>query len=397
MRPLTDLNVADRRVLVRVDFNVPLTDTLEVADDLRIAAALPTLRYLLDKGAALVLVSHLGRPKGKPEAKYSLRPVQHRLAELLGRPVLFVPTCIGPEAEAVTDHLHPGDVVLLENLRFHPEEEKGDVGFAAALARHAEVYVNDAFGAAHRPHSSIYQLPGQFQETAAGMLLAAEVANAERVLAHAERPFVAVIGGAKVSDKIAVIENLLPRVSTLIIGGGMAYTFIQAQGGQVGASLVEADKLDTARSILAAAAAAGVTVLLPEDSVVADRFAADAATQVMPSAAITSGWMGLDIGPAAVAAAQQAIASAKTVLWNGPMGVFELAPFAAGTLAIGRALADCTAAGGYTLVGGGDSAAAVRQMGLSDRVSYVSTGGGALLEFLEGKTLPGVAVLTQRA
>lgn len=392
-RTLEQADLAGKRVLVRVDFNVPISDTGYITDDRRIRATLPTIQYLLEHGASVLLISHLGRPKGQPEARYSLRQLQDPLSELLGRGVLFVEDCVGQAAQALSHHLAPGDVVLLENLRFHPEETKNDAAFAAKLASLAKVYVNDAFGAAHRAHASVSALPEQMPERYAGFLLASEVENANRVLNSAKSPFVALIGGAKVSDKLGILENLLPRLQGLIIGGGMAYTFVRAQGGQVGSSLVEAEQLEAAGRLLSRASEMGVTVLLPQDSVIADQFAADASFRTAPSDAIPEGWMGLDIGPQAVASARQLIQEARTLLWNGPLGVVEWPAFAEGTRAIALAVAETTSQGAYSLIGGGDSAAAIKQLGLESQVSYVSTGGGALLEYLEGKPLPGIAAL----
>jgi len=393
MKSIHQTSWQGKRALVRVDFNVPLNSQYEITDDKRIRASLPTLQHILQEGGSLVLMSHLGRPKNGPEEKYSLRHLLAHLGTLLWREILFAPNCIGPEAEAFSRSLQQGQVLLLENLRFHPEETKGDRNFAAQLARHGDVYVNDAFGTAHRAHASTAIVAEFFEEKYAGDLLASEVANAERVLNQVQHPYVAIMGGAKVSDKILVIDQLLERVDTLIIGGGMTYTFLKAQGKAIGSSLVEEDKLEVARQVLEKAKARGVKLLLPTDSVVADRFAAEANHRVVSNEAIPDGWMGLDIGPESIAAYRAAIEQARLVLWNGPMGVFELEPFAQGTLAVADALAVATQKGAYTIVGGGDSAAASAQAGKEDAVSYVSTGGGALLEYLEGKILPGVAAL----
>ncbi len=393
IRSIEQADFAGKTVVVRVDFNVPLDKAQQITDDRRMRAALPTLNYILDKGGALVLMSHLGRPKDAPEDKYSLRHLQNHLSELLGRPVFFVNDCVSEAAFNVTSHLMPGDVVLLENVRFYPGETKGDRGLAEQMARHGHVFVNDAFGSAHRAHSSVSVIADFFQEKYAGYLLLAEVENAQRVLESAARPYVAIMGGAKVSDKMLVIEQLLQRVDTLIIGGGMAYTFLKAQGKNVGKSLVEDDRLDVAREVMAKAQARGCQLILPSDSVIADAFDAAANAQTVSNDAIPDGWMGLDIGPASVTAFKNALAGAKTILWNGPMGVFEFERFAVGTNAIAQACAEASDAGAYTLVGGGDSAAAIEASGLEKRISYVSTGGGALLEYLEGKTLPGVAAL----
>lgn len=382
-----------KRALIRVDFNVPLNDAMQVTDDTRIVAAMPTIQKILLNGGSVVLMSHLGRPKEGPEDKYSLRHILPALCKLADREVLFAADCISEEAFRQSAALKPGQVLLLENLRFYREETKGDVEFAKKLARHGDVYVNDAFGTAHRAHASTTIIAQFFEDKMFGYLLDAEVRNAQRVLEHAQHPFTAIIGGAKVSSKIEVITNLLDRIDHLIIGGGMAYTFIKAQGGAVGASLVEDDHLDTAREILKLAKEKGVEILLPEDSLVADAFSNDAHRRVEPSAGIPEGWMGLDVGEKALARCAEVVAKSKTILWNGPLGVFEMDNFAHGTRALGQAIAGATAKGAYSLVGGGDSVAAVKKFGLASSMSYVSTGGGALLEFLEGKTLPGVAAI----
>lgn len=396
MKNLSSLALAGKRVLMRVDFNVPLDkETREVTDDTRIRAALPSIRYVLQQpGTSLVLMSHLGRPKGGPDEQNSLKPVLAVLSEQLGQPVRFASDCIGVDAFQLSQNLLPGEVLLLENVRFYPQEEQGDVEFARQLSRHGGVYVNDAFGTAHREHASTATIAQFFgDEKAAGFLMEAEVNNADRVMQQAQRPFTAIMGGAKVSDKILIIENLMSRVDTLVIVGAMAYTFICAMGGQTGASLCEEDKLDLARSLMQQAEAKGVKWVLPVDSVAADRFAADAATRVVPSSAIPDGWMGLDIGPQAAHEMGTIIGNSRTLLWNGPAGVFEMAPFSGGSLQLARAMADATDNGAFSLIGGGDSAAAVNSFGLTERMSYVSTGGGALLEYMEGKVLPGVAAL----
>jgi len=384
-----DVDVRGKRVLVRVDFNVPLAEG-QVTDDTRIRAALPTIRYLLDHDARVILCSHLGRPKGKVKPEFSLGPVARRLEELLDRPVRLLSDCVGPEVEAAVGTMRPGDVVLLENLRFHPEEEANDPAFAAALARLGDLFVNDAFGSAHRAHASTEGVT-HYLPAVAGFLMERELDFLGRALESPERPFVAILGGAKVSDKIGVVENLLGRADTLLIGGGMANTFFKAQGYQMGQSLVEDEKLDLARDLLARA---GDKLVLPVDVVVADDFAADASFQVVPVEAVPEGWRIMDIGPKTVELFKGRLANARTVVWNGPMGVFEFAPFAQGTMALARALAELDAT---TIIGGGDSAAAVEQAGVADRVTHVSTGGGASLEFLEGRTLPGVAALLDRA
>jgi phosphoglycerate kinase len=390
---LSDLDLEGRRALVRVDFNVPQDPDGHITDDTRIRAALPTIRALLDGGASVVLMSHLGRPKGVTPA-LTLRPVAEHLARLLDVPVAFAPDCVDDKALDVTQSLQPGEIALLENLRFHPEEEAGDEFFAGQLAENGNLYINDAFGTAHRAHASTAVIARFFPEDKAfGLLMAAEIEALDRVLARPERPLTALIGGAKVSSKLAIIEHLIGTVDRLIIGGGMAYTFIQAQGGTTGTSLVEPELVPKAREILARAAAAGTQLMLPHDTLAAEAFAADAPAQLVATAAIPDGWMGLDIGPETQQAFAEAILSSRTVLWNGPMGVFEWERFAGGTRAVAEALAEATAAGTFTLVGGGDSLAALAATGLSDRVSYISTGGGAMLEYLEGQVLPGIAAI----
>lgn len=378
--------------MVRVDYNVPLREDGEVANNQRIVATIPTLKSILDRGGRAVLVSHLGRPKAAYEAAYSLRPVAVELARILGREVQFSEYTVGPEAVAATKALQDGEVLLMENVRFFPGEESGDAQFARQLAELGDAYVNDAFGTAHRAHASTAVVAAQFAGRAAfGHVMAREIANVDRVLQSKEKPSVAVVGGSKVSSKIVILERLLDRVDALLIGGGMAFTFLKAQGAHVGNSLVEDEHLGTAKHILEAAKARGVDIYLPVDVVAADRFAGDAATQVVPSTRIPDGWMGLDVGPETVSAYAKVVGNAKTLLWNGPLGVFELEAFANGTRALGEAIASATASGSlFSLVGGGDSVAAVEQFGLADRVSYVSTGGGAMLEYLEGRVLPGI-------
>jgi phosphoglycerate kinase len=393
MQSLSNLSLQGKKVLVRVDFNVPLDAQFQVTDDTRLRATIPTLNYILKAGGSVVLMSHLGRPKDGPTDKYSLRHVVPALEKLLGTSVAFAGDCIGEEAREKAASLPSGGVLLLENLRFYKEEEKGDLAFARKLADLGNVYVNDAFGTAHRAHASTAVMAQFFTEKAAGFVMEAELKNAQKVLDEAQRPYVAIMGGAKISDKILIIERLLDKVDTLIIGGGMAYTFFKAQGGEIGKSLLEADKLDLAKSLMEKAASKGVRLLLPPDSIVADAFSNDAHTQTASNTAIPEGYMGLDIGPEAIALFKEALKGAKTMLWNGPMGVFEMSSFAAGTQAIAVAVVEATEAGGYSLIGGGDSAAAVNQLGFGDRVSYVSTGGGALLEYMEGKVLPGVEAL----
>jgi phosphoglycerate kinase len=389
---IRDLAWSGRRALVRCDFNVPLNDDGVITDDTRIRAALPTIEYLLGQGASVVLMSHLGRPKGKVNPKYSLRPVAAHLSTLLGRAVTLVPQVSGPEAEAAAAALPAGGVLLLENTRFDPREEPNDAGLSAELARLGDAYVNDAFGTAHRANASTAGVAAHLPAVA-GFLMEKELAYIGGALAAPQRPFVTIIGGAKISDKIGVIENLLGKVDALLIGGGMANTFLTAQGYKLADSLVEQESVDLAAELLAKAAARGVALLLPEDVVIADAFSADAQRRVVPVGAIPAGWRALDIGPATVARYRAQIVAAKTVIWNGPMGVFELAPFAGGTNAVAEALAEASSAGAITIVGGGDSVAAVEQAGLADRMSHVSTGGGASLELLEGRELPGVAAL----
>ncbi|MDR5683447.1 MAG: phosphoglycerate kinase [Armatimonadota bacterium] len=388
-KTVRDVDVRGRRVLVRVDFNVPLDDRGTITDDRRIREALPTIRHLLDAGAAVILMSHLGRPKGKVVESLRLRPVGRRLAELLGRSVATLGDCVGEEVEGAVARMEPGDVVLLENLRFHPEEEANDPKFAARLARLGDLYVNDAFGTAHRAHASTVGV-ARYLPAVAGLLMDKEIRFLSRVLESPDRPLVAVLGGKKVSDKIGVVRNLLTLADSVLIGGGMAYTFLRAQGHRVGASLLEEDRVALAAELLEQAQRSGVELLLPSDVVVADRLAPEARTQVVSADAIPDGWIGLDIGPQTARRFAQIVRGAGLVVWNGPMGVFEMQPFAAGTRAIAEAVAEC---GGTVIVGGGDSAAALEQFGLADRVDHISTGGGASLEFLEGRQLPGIAVL----
>jgi phosphoglycerate kinase len=390
---ISDLDLAGKRVLVRVDFNVPLNDRHEVTDDTRIRAALPTIRHALEKGAKVLLVSHLGRPQGQVTPAMSLAPAARRLSQLLGRPVGMAPDCIGAAAEAEAAKLSPGHVLMLENCRFHAGDEKNDEAMSRALAKLCDVFVNDAFGAAHRAHASTVGVTKFAPVSAAGFLMAKELEYLGRAMTNPNRPFVAILGGAKVSDKIGVLKNLVTKVDALLVGGGMAYTFLKAQGMEIGTSLLEADKLGVAREVLDAARAKGVTFMLPMDHVIAQKVAPDAPTRVADSTAIPAGWMGLDIGPKARQAFATAVRGAKTVVWNGPMGVFEMAPFREGTFAVARAIAE---SGAISIVGGGDSVAAVTQAGVADRMTHISTGGGASLEFLEGIELPGVAALTEK-
>lgn len=389
---IRDLDLKGKRIFLRVDFNVPLAEG-KVSDDTRIRSSLPTLELARKNGARLVVNSHLGRPKGKPRPEMSLRPVAGRLGELLKVPVAFAEDCIGPEAEKKSQALKDGDVLLLENLRFHPEEEKNDEAFSQALARHGQLYVNDAFGSAHRAHASTVGVTRFLDKAAAGLLMEKELTYLGKAIQDPERPYVAVLGGAKVADKIEVITNLLKLVDVLILGGGMAYTFLNAQGVSVGKSLLEADKLELARQLLAEAKSRGVKVLLPQDHLVAEKIDPAAKPQAVGLDKIPPTLMGLDIGPQTVKTFAAAIASAKTIVWNGPMGVFECEPFAGGTLAMARAIADSRAT---SIVGGGDSIAAVQQAGLAERMTHISTGGGASLEFLGGRTLPGVEALTDK-
>ena len=395
MSQFSDHSFANEKALIRVDFNVPLNDKLEITDDTRITAAIPTIKKILKDGGSVILMSHLGRPKDGPSEKYSLRHLLPHLQQLLGTSVDFANDCIGKEAVEKAAALKPGQVLLLENLRFYKEEEKGDKAFAEKLAKLGDVYVNDAFGTAHRAHASTAVIAQFFprEKRMFGLLMEGEVASAEKVLHQAQNPFTAIIGGAKVSDKILIIENLLERATDIIIGGGMAYTFIKALGGKIGNSLCENDRLDTAKELCAKAEAKGVRIHLPADSIIADKFDANANDSAAPSNIIPDGWMGLDIGENACEQFTNVIHQSKTILWNGPMGVFEMVKFQRGTRGIAKAVAEATANGAFSLVGGGDSVAAVNQFGYADKVSYVSTGGGAMLEYFEGKELPGIAAI----
>jgi phosphoglycerate kinase len=393
---IKDLDLRGKRVFIRVDFNVPLKDGV-ITDDTRIRETLPTLKLAIEKGGRLVLASHLGRPKGGPDPKYSLKPAAKKLEELLRKPVAFAADCVGPDAEAKSKALKDGDVLVLENVRFHPEEEKNGEGFSEQLASLCDgVFVCDAFGSAHRAHASVVGITKFVKQAAAGLLMEKELTYIGKAISNPTRPFVAILGGAKVSDKIEVVENLMKIADAMLIGGGMAYTFLKAQGIGIGKSLVEEDKLDLARKILLDVKQKNFRLLLPLDNVVTPEFKADAPTKVVEVSAIPSDQMGLDIGPKTIAAYSTEIAKSKTIVWNGPMGVFEMPAFAKGTLAIAQAVAAATTAGATSIVGGGDSVAAIHQSGLADKISHISTGGGASLEFLGGRKLPGVEALTNK-
>jgi phosphoglycerate kinase len=393
---IRDLDLLAKRVFVRVDFNVPLADG-KVTEDTRISETLPTLRLAISRGARLVLCSHLGRPKGKPDPQYSLKPVAARLAELLGAPVDFAGDCVGPDAEAKSRALETGGVLLLENVRYHAEEEKNDEAFSKQLAALCDgLFVSDAFGSAHRAHSSVVGITRFVRQAAAGLLMEKELTYLGKALSDPERPFVAVLGGAKVSDKIEVIQNLMKVANTMLIGGAMSYTFLKAEGVPVGKSLVEDDKLELARSLRREARSRGFPLLLPVDHVLGEELKAGTPTQVTSVSSTPDGWMGLDIGPKTIATYRQKLSAAKAIVWNGPMGVFEMPAFAKGTVEIAQAVAAATAAGATSIVGGGDSVAAVHQAGVADKISHISTGGGASLEFLAGRKLPGVEALTNR-
>ncbi|MDN4166950.1 phosphoglycerate kinase [Cytophagales bacterium LB-30] len=395
MKTVDNFNFNNRKALIRVDFNVPLDASFQITDDTRLKAAIATIEKIHKDGGSVILMSHLGRPKDGPTEKYSLKHVVGYLSKALHTNVQFADDCIGAQATEKAKNLKAGEVLLLENLRFYKEEEKGDIEFAKKLAQLGDVYVNDAFGTAHRAHASTAVIAQFFTDKVCGYIMQAELDNAKKVLEKAERPFTAIMGGAKISDKILIIEKLLDTVDNLIIGGGMSYTFFKAMGGAIGNSLVEADKLDLANALIKKAKEKGVDLLLPIDSVIADAFSNEANTQTVMNGSIPDGWMGLDIGPQAAAVFAKTIAESKTVLWNGPMGVFEMENFAKGTIEVAKAVVKATENGGFSLIGGGDSAAAVNNLGYGDKVSYVSTGGGALLEYMEGKILPGVAALEQ--
>jgi len=390
---LKDVTLRGKRVLLREDYNVPLDENLKITDETRIQASLETVRWIIKQGGRLVIMAHLGRPKGKRDPKQSLGPVAKRLGEILGKPVPLAPDCIGPEVEAMVAKMKDGDVVLLENLRFHKEEEDNDPGFAAKLARLGDIYVNDAFGTAHRAHASTEGVTRHFAQNAAGFLMEKELKYLGSALEKPARPFVAIMGGAKISGKIDVINNLLPKVDRLLIGGGMAYTFYKAMGLEIGNSLLEADKVDLAKELLKKA---GDKLVLPSDTVVADKFDNNANTKVVKRDHIPTGWEGVDIGPETISHFCEIISKAKTVVWNGPLGVCEMPNFAKGTNAVAKALAEATAKGTVSVIGGGDSAAAIAQAGYEAKMSHISTGGGASLEFMEGKVLPGVAALLKK-
>jgi phosphoglycerate kinase len=392
MKTIDDYNFKGKQALIRVDFNVPLNDEMEVTDANRIEAAKPTIIKILEDGGSVVLMSHLGRPKGK-ESKYSLQHIQDKVSEVIGVSVKFVEDCTGEEVEKAANDLKSGEILLLENLRFHEEETAGNEVFAEKLAKLGDIYVNDAFGTAHRAHASTTIVAKYFEEKCFGYLLAKEIKSLDKVLNSSEKPVTAVLGGAKVSSKITVIENILDKIDHLIIGGGMTYTFIKAQGGHIGTSLVEDDKQELALEILKKAKEKGVEVHLPVDSVIADSFSEQASTQVESVDNIPDGWMGLDVGPKTVRNFANVIKDSKIILWNGPLGVFEMETFAQGTIELGKAIVEATENGAFSLVGGGDSVAAVKQFGFADKVSYVSTGGGAMLEMLEGKSLPGIEAI----
>jgi len=391
-RTVDQLAVEGKRVLVRVDYNVPLDDNGQITDDTRIRETLPTLKLLLQRGSAVILCAHLGRPKGQPNPKYSLKPVAKRLEELLKKPVQMAPDCIGTATETLAKALKPGEILLLENLRFHAEEESNDPVFAKALAGLAEVFVQDAFGAVHRAHASTVGV-ATLLPSAAGLLLAKEIFYLGHAMENPERPFIAILGGAKVSDKIEVIDTLLSKVNALVIGGAMAYTFLKAQGISIGKSRVEEDKIDLAKSLIKKAQELHVQIILPQDHIIVEKVDAKAPSKATTDRSIPDNWIAVDIGPNTAKAITNLLEKAKTVIWNGPMGIFEMPAFAAGTLAVAEGLAAATKTGATSIVGGGDSVAAVKQAGLADALSHISTGGGASLEFLEGKTLPGIAAL----
>lgn len=394
MKTINDFNFNSKKAIIRVDFNVPLNEQFQVTDDNRIVAAKPTIDKIVNDGGVAILMSHLGRPKNGPEDKFSLKHIVSKVEEVLGRKVTFVNDSVGAEVEKVVANAKAGDVILLENLRFYKEEEAGDEAFAEKLSKLGDVYVNDAFGTAHRAHASTTIVAKFFpNDKLFGTLLAKEIESIDKVLNSTEKPVTAVLGGSKVSSKITIIENILDKVDHMIIGGGMMFTFIKAQGGKIGSSLVEDDKMELALEILEKAKAKNVQIHIPVDVLAADAFSNDANTQIVPANDIPDGWQGLDVGPKTLEQFNKVIMDSKIILWNGPLGVFEMEKFAAGTITLGNFIADATQAGTFSLVGGGDSVAAVKQFGLDDKVSYVSTGGGAMLEMLEGQTLPGIAAI----
>lgn len=395
MKTIDDFNFRNRKALIRVDFNVPLDENFKVTDDTRLRAAIPTIKKIIEEGGSAILMSHLGRPKGGADDKYSLRHVVEDLSYKLGQDVQFAEDCIGEEAESKSGSLQNGEVLLLENVRFYNEETKGDEEFAKKLSAHGDIYVNDAFGTAHRAHASTTIVAQHFDEKCCGYVMQQELENAKKVLSEPQRPFTAIMGGAKVSDKIMIIERLLDVADNLIIGGGMSYTFSKAKGGKIGKSLLEADKMELTKELEAKAKEKGVKLILPVDTVVADDFSKDANKQTVKAGEIPEDWEGLDIGPDTVKLFSVVVKESKTILWNGPMGVFEFPAFAVGTEAIAQAVVEATEKGAFSLIGGGDSASAINNLGYGEKVSYVSTGGGALLEYMEGKTLPGVAALEE--
>ena len=397
MRTIDDFNFRNRKALIRVDFNVPLDENFNVTDDTRLKAAIPTIKKIIDEGGSAILMSHLGRPKTGPEHKFSLKHIIADLSKKLGVDVQFANDCVGDEALEKSKKLGAGQVLLLENVRFYPEETKGDEAFASKLAKLGDIYVNDAFGTAHRAHASTTIVAKSFNDKCCGYVMQQELENAKKVLGEPQRPFTAIMGGAKVSDKILIIERLLDVADNLIIGGGMSYTFSKAKGGNIGKSLLEADKMELTKELEAKAKEKGVNIILPVDTVIADDFNKDANKQTVAAGNIPDDWQGLDIGPETIKLFSETILKSKTILWNGPMGVFEFPAFATGTESIAKSVVEATEKGGFSLIGGGDSASAINNLGFGDKVSYVSTGGGALLEYMEGKVLPGVAALEEEA
>ena len=395
MKTIDNLNFLNKRALVRVDFNVPLNDNFEVTDTTRIAAAIPTIKKIIELGGSVVLMSHLGRPKDGPTTKYSLKHTVKTISDLVGLPVAFADDCMSEEAFKLSSNLKPGQVLLLENLRFYKEEEKGDLAFAEKLSKHGDIYVNDAFGTAHRAHASTAVIAQFFKSDAKclGYVMANEIASIDKVINGAEAPFTAIVGGAKVSDKILIIEQLMNKANNILIGGGMAFTFVKAMGGAIGKSLCEDDKLDLAKELLQKAKTKGVNLYIPTDAVIADNFSNDASIKHCKINEIPDGWMGLDISTETIKTYSEVIKNSKTILWNGPMGVFEMSNFEKGTKDVALAICEATNKGAYSLIGGGDSVAAINKYNLASQVSYVSTGGGALLEYIENGTLPGVSAI----